>query len=230
MSNQKTALRIIRRLKRLADPRVRQGMAAFAVPIDKALGIPTPVLRKLARALGRDHRLAENLWKSGIHEARTLAAFIDEPREVHESQAERGAKDFDSWDVCDCCCGNLFDRTPFAYRKATEWSRRKGEFVKRAGFALMATLAVHDKEARDSKFLKFLSIIQRESTDERSFVKKAVNWALRQIGKRNMRLNRSATKAAQEIRKMNSPSARWIAADGLQELAGEAVQRRLRRR
>lgn len=228
MTNAKTAVQIIRRLKQLADPRVRRAMARFAVPIDKALGIPTPALRKLAREIGKDHELAENLWKSGIHEARTLAAFIDDSDLVTEEQAERWLRDFDSWDVCDCCCGNLFDKTGFAYRKAVEWSRRKQEFVKRAGFSLMAALAVHDKGARDAKFLMFLPIIRRESVDERNFVKKAVNWALRQIGKRNSRVNQAAVKAALEIRKMDSRSARWIAADALRELTSEAVQKRLR--
>jgi 3-methyladenine DNA glycosylase AlkD len=205
-------------------------MARFAVPIDKALGIPTSALRKLAREIGKDHELAENLWKSGVHEARILAALVDEPRKVTEAQAERWLRDFDSWDVCDCCCGNLFDKRPFAYRKAAEWSRRKEEFAKRAGFALMAALAVHDKKAAEAKFLKFLPLIKRESLDERNFVKKGVNWALRQIGKRNSRLNQAAVKAAQEIRKMDSRSARWIAADALRELTSEAVWGRLRRK
>jgi len=203
-------------------------MARFAVPIDKALGIPTPALRKMAREIGKNHQLAQDLWKSGVHEARTLAAFIDEPHRVTPAQAERWLRDFDSWDVCDCCCGNLFDKMPFAYRKAVEWSRRKEEFAKRAGFSLMAALAVHDKEAGDTKFLKFLPIIKRESTDERNFVKKAVNWALRQIGKRNRELNQAALRTAQEIRKIDSRSARWIAADALRELRSEAVRTRLR--
>ncbi len=204
-------------------------MARFAVPIDKALGIPTPALRKLAREIGKDHQLAEDLWKSGIHEARTLAALIDDPKLVTQEQAERWLRDFDSWDICDCCCGILFDKTHFAYRKAVEWSRRKKEFAKRAGFALMAALAVHDKEAAEAKFLRFLPIIKRESTDQRNFVKKAVNWALGQIGKRSRRLNKAAVKAARAIRKTGSRSARWIAADALRELTSEAVQERLKR-
>ena len=202
-------------------------MARFAVPTHNALGISTPVLRKLAREIGRDHALAQALWQSGIHEARTLAALVDDARAVTEAQMDLWAKQLDSWDVCDCCCWILFDKTPFAYRKAAEWSRRKEEFVKRAGFALMAALALHDKKAADARFLKFLPMIQRESIDERHFVKKAVNWALRQIGKRNLRLNRAAVKVAEGIRKKDSRSARWIDADAFRELTSPAVQKRL---
>jgi 3-methyladenine DNA glycosylase AlkD len=185
-------------------------------------------LRRIAKEIGRDHPLAQQLWESGVHEARILAVLIDDCRLVTEQQAERWLKDIDSWDICDACSYHLFDKTPLAYRKAMEWSRRKEEFVKRAAFAMMAALAVHDKEARDAKFLKFMPPIRRESTDERNFVKKAVNWALRQIGKRNAALNKAAIKTAQEILEIDSPSARWIAADALRELKSEPVQRRLR--
>ena len=205
-------------------------MARFGVRVDDALGgISVPVLRRLARKIGRNHTLAAELWKTGIQEARHLAAMIDEPEKVTEAQMERWARQFDSWDVCDGCCSTLFDKTPFAYRMAMEWSSRPEEFVKRGGFALMAVLAVHDKQASDAKFLKFLPAIKRESTDGRNFVRKAVNWALRQIGKRNPALNRSAVKIARRIRTLDSRSARWIAADALRELTGDAVQRRLRR-
>lgn len=162
-------------------------MARFGISVENTLGgIGVPVLRRLAREIGKNHRLAEELWKSGIHEARHLAAMIDEPARVTEAQMERWAKEFDSWDVCDGCCLNLFDKTPFAFRKATERSRRKEEFVKRAAFSLMAVLAVHDRNLTDEKFEKLLSVIKRESGDSRNFVKKAVNWALRQIVKRNL--------------------------------------------
>ena len=207
---------VMAHLKSLADPRQLEGMARFGIGVENALGgIGVPVLRKLAREIGKSHRLAEELWKSGIHEARHLAAMIDEPARVTEAQMERWVKQFDSWDVCDGCCLNLFDQTPFTLRKAMEWSRRKEEFVKRAGFSLMAVLAMHDKRLTDEKFEKFLAITKRESRDERNFVKKAVNWALRQIGKRNLPLNRAAIKTAEEIGKIDSPSARWIAADAL---------------
>lgn len=227
----KSSSEVIARLRSLADPRQLEGMARFGIGVENTPGgIGVPVLRKLAREIGKNHRLAQELWKSGIHEARHLAAMIDEPVRVTEAQMERWVKQFDSWDVCDGCCLNLFDKTPFAFRKATEWSRREEEFVKRAAFSLMAVLAVHDKSLTDEKFEKLLSIIKRESTDERNFVKKAVNWALRQIGKRNLRLNRSAIETAEDIRKIDSPSARWIAADALRELRSDAVQKRLQQK
>ncbi len=141
---------------------------------------------------------------------------------------DRWVKDFDSWDVCDQCCGNLFDKAKAAHQKALEWSSRKEEFVKRAGFALMAALSVHDKKTSNATFLKFLEAIKKEATDERNFVKKAINWGLRQIGKRNLQLNRAAITAAKEIQKMDSRSARWIAADALRELTSAPIQKRLR--
>lgn len=220
--------RVLERLKGLADPRLVTTMAAFGLPTRNALGVSTPVLRNMAREIGRNHQLAQDLWTSGIHEARILAALIDRPEMVSEKQMERWLRDFDSWGICDCCCANLFDKTPFAYRKAAEWSRRKEEYSKRAAFALMAALAVHDRNAEDGRFLSFLPIIKREARDGRNFVKKAVNWALRQIGKRSVRLNRAAVRTAREIRKLDAPSAKWIASDALRELTSEAIKRRLR--
>ena len=202
-------------------------MARFGINPENTYGVSIPNLRKIARETGEDHALAQQLWASGIHEARILASFIDKPETVTEAQMESWVKDFDSWDVCDQCCSNLFDKTKFAHRKAAEWSKREEEFVKRAGFTLMAALAVHDKKAADEDFLKFLPIIKRESTDGRNFVRKAVNWALRQIGKRNYNLNQMALKTAEEIQQVNSKSARWIAADAIRELTSEAVQKKL---
>ena len=222
-----SASEIIQKLKSLANPKNVEGMARFGICPNNTLGISVPVLRDIAREAGKDHQLAHELWASGIHEARILACFVDKPEMVTESQMESWVKDFDSWDVCDQCCGDLFDRTKFAHQKAVEWSGREEEFVKRAGFTLMAALAVHDKKASDADFLKFLPIIKRESTDERNFAKKAVNWALRNMGKRNLNLNKMAIKTAEEIQKIDSKSARWIAADALRELTGEAVQKRL---
>ncbi len=219
---------ILKRLKALANPAIAAGMARFGSRPKKALGISAPNLRKLAKEIGRDHRLALRLWDSGIHEAKILASLIDEPEMVTAAQMERWVKDFDSWDVCDACCCNLFDKTPVAYQKAAAWSRRKEEFVKRAGFALVAYLAVHDKKAKDEVFIRFLPIIKRESRDERNFVKKAVNWALRQIGKRNTALNRLAIQTAKEIRAMDSKTARWIAADARRELSSAKIKKRLR--
>lgn len=224
-----TYTEIIRKLKSKRNPRNVAGMARFGINPKNTLGISVPVLRSMAKSIGTDHALALKLWASGIHEARLLAAFVDDSARVTDAQIERWVIQFDSWDVCDQCCGNLFDRTPFAYRKAVEWSKRMPEFQKRAGFALMAYLAVHDRGARDSAFEKFFPLIARGSMDERNFVKKAVNWALRQIGKRNLYLNRAAIKTASEIAKLDSKSARWIAADALRELNNAAVQKRLRR-
>ena len=158
-----------------------------------------------------------------------MQPLIEDPVQVTEEQMERWAKDFDSWSIVDGCCGNLFDKTPFAYAKAVEWSCRPEEYVKRAAFVLMATLSVHDKGAEDEEFLKFLPIIKRESTDERNFVRKAVNWALRQIGKRNLRLNEAAVSTAREINMIDSRGARWIASDTLRELTGDWVKARLLR-
>ncbi len=221
------ARQIVERLRSMSNPHSVEGMARFGINSQNTLGVSVPAVRALAKEIGRDHNLAINLWKSGVHEARLLAGFIDEPTRVTESQAEKWARDFDSWDICDQVCSNLFDRTPFAVAKVKEWSRREEEFVKRAGFVLMAALAVHDKKADDKLFESFLPIIKRESTDERNFVRKAVNWALRQIGKRNPKLNRSAIRTAKEIQKLDGRAAKWVAADALRELEGPAVARKL---
>jgi len=182
-------------------------------------------LRRMAREIGRDHGLALKLWRSGIPDARILAALVDEPSRVTERQMERWVRDFDSWDVCDQVCSNLFDRTTFARSKALEWSGREEEFVKRAGFVLMAAMAVHDKKAADSVFRRFLPIIKHESTDDRNYVRKAVNWALRQIGKRNGPLHGEAVKVAREIKEIDSKAARWIASDALRELTNPKVRK-----
>ncbi len=218
---------VINRLQALADPEAVAGMAKFGVGGQHTLGISIPTLRQMAKAIGQNHDLAQQLWASGIHEARILAAFIDNPQQVSAAQMDAWVEDFDSWDVCDQCCINLFRQTPFAYQKVDEWSSREEQFVKRAAFALLATLAVHDKKAGDDRFIDFLPLIQRAAADERNFVKKAVNWALRQIGKRNRNLNQAAIRAAQELQQLESKSARWIAADALRELTSERVQLKL---
>jgi 3-methyladenine DNA glycosylase AlkD len=212
---------ILSQLKLLSNPANVAGMSKFGINPQNTLGVSIPNLRRIAKQAGRDHRLARDLWKSGIHEARILAAFVDDPARVTQAQMESWVKDFDSWDVCDQVCCNLFDQTPFAQRQALAWARRDEEFVRRAGFVLMAALAWHDKSAKDAVFLKFLPVIQHYATDERNFVKKAVNWALRQIGKRNPALNRAAIATAKEIQKIESRSARWIAADALREFKGK---------
>jgi 3-methyladenine DNA glycosylase AlkD len=219
---------VLERLKSLANPEAVAGMARYGISTQNTLGVSVPALRRMAREIGRDHLLAQRLWSSGVHEARILASMVDDPRMVTEQQMEAWAADFDSWDVCDQCCGNLFDKTEFAYRKAVEWAARDEEFVKRAGFALVAWLAFHDKRAPDEAFLEFLPVIKRESVDGRNYVKKAVNWALRHIGKRNAALNIMAIQTAKEIQATGSKPARWIASDALRELTSGKVQERLR--
>ena len=203
------------------------GMARYGIKTDNALGTSMPALRKISKALGRDHELARELWATGIHEARILASIVEDPARVTKKQMETWVKDFDSWDVCDQVCMNLFDKTPYAYEKALAWSSRRAEFVKRAGFAMMAALAVHDKQATNGAFQPFLESIIRESADDRNFVRKAVNWALRSIGKRNAALNKKAVAAAKTIQKMESKTPRWIASDAIRELTGDKVQKKL---
>ena len=218
---------ILKKLKSLANPKNVQGMARFGINPKKTLGIGMPVLRKMAKEIGKNHKLALELWDSGIHEARILAGFIDETEKVTEGQMEKWVRDFDSWDVCDQVCSGLFDQTSFVWKKLEELTKRKEEFVKRTGFTLMACLAVHDKKAQDKDFIKLLPIIKREATDERNFVRKAVNWALRQIGKRNKNLNKEAIKMAQEILRIENKTAKWIASDTIGELTSPSIQKRL---
>ncbi len=213
-----TAKEILTHLKSLADPHNADGMVRFGINPKNTLGVSIPTLRGIAKSHRRDHALALELWDSGIHEARILAAFVDDPKLVTEAQMESWADVFDSWDVCDQVCSNLFDKTKFANQKVDEWSACSEEFVKRAGFVLMASLAVHDKTSGDERFEKWLPLIVREANDERNFVRKAVNWALRQIGKRNSRLCTKAIKVARELSKSESKSARWIGKDALREL------------
>jgi 3-methyladenine DNA glycosylase AlkD len=192
--------------------------------------VAKPKMEELARQIGRNHDLALELWATGVHDAKILAGMIEEPGQVSASQMERWVRDFDNWDVCDGICCHLFVFRAPAWAKAVEWSRRKKEFEKRAGFALMACLAYRDRSAPDAKYKRLFSIIRREAHDERNFVRKAVNWALRQIGKRNLKLHRLAIQEAERICKIDSRVARWIAADALRELKSDAVQARLRRK
>jgi 3-methyladenine DNA glycosylase AlkD len=221
---------VLRILEQLRDPNVLEGMVRFGITTIRAYGIPIPKLRAIARRIGHNHEMALHLWESGIHEARILAGMIADPHMLTEEQMERWCSDFDSWDVCDQCCNNLLRKTTYAWRKAMEWSARDEEYVKRAGFVLMASLAVGDKTSPDARFLEFLPIIQREATDGRNMVKKAVNWALRQIGKRSQMLNDAAVQVARQLQQIDSRAARWIAADALRELRSAAVQRRLETR
>ena len=221
-----TAAKIIAHLRTLHRLRDIEGQRRYGIaPKGEHLGIKAPVLREIARRYRFNHALALELWASGIHEARVLATLIDDPRQVTRGQMERWARDCDNWGATDACCCVLFDRTPFAIEKAHTWSRRRAEFVKRCSFVLMAGLAVHRKELPDAVFLEFLPVIRREAVDGRNFVKKAVNWALRQIGKRNPRLRRAAVAEAKRIRRIDSSSAHWIAADALRELEPGIVWR-----
>jgi 3-methyladenine DNA glycosylase AlkD len=228
---------ILKKLKSLSNQKAVAGMARYGINPKLNYGVSVTTLRKIAREMGKDHKLAQKLWTSGIRDAQILAVLIDDPKLVTKKQMGKWVKNIDSWDVCDLCCGHLFDKTKFAYEKALQWSSRKETFIKRAGFALMAWLAVHDKSGSDDKFLKFLPIIKKEALDERNYIKKAVNWALRQIGKRNPSLNKKAIEIAKQIlrqrrirlrrKKLDSRSARWIASDAIRELTSKAIQKRL---
>jgi len=214
-----TASELIALLRSLKNPANVAGQRRFGItPKTEHLGISMAVLRPLARPHRRNHALAVELWASGIHEARLLAALIEDSKKVNRAQANRWARDFDSWDICDQVCGEVLPYVPFAIEKALAWSRRENEFVKRAGFVLMARMAVRRKDLPDDEFKKFLPVIRREATDDRNFVRKAANWALRQIGKRNPALRRAAISEARAIAKIDSRAARWIAADALREL------------
>jgi 3-methyladenine DNA glycosylase AlkD len=218
---------IINELESLSNQEDVKGRARFGINSKKAYGVRMPELRRMARKIGKDHGLAQKLWEYGYSETRIMASMIEDPKIITEEQMEKWVIEFDSWDVCDQCCMNLFRKTPFAYKKIYEWSEREEEFVKRAAFTLIATLAVHDKKADDEKFEELFPLIIRESEDNRNFVKKAVNWALRQIGKRNLNLNKKAIIIAQEIDNREFRSAKWIAKDALRELRSEKVQERL---
>ena len=209
---------VIAWLRAHGSERNRAGMARYGICADRAFGVSMPALRAFARTLGRDHALALDLWASGVHEARILASLVDEPALVTAAQMDAWALDLEAWDVCDQCCLNLFRRTPHAWRRAHAWSRRRAEFVKRAGFSLFAVLAVHDKAAPDERFHEVFAAVEREAGDDRNFVRKSVNWALRQAGKRNPALRRAAVDCARRLRALDSRSARWIAADALREL------------
>jgi 3-methyladenine DNA glycosylase AlkD len=221
---------VLRELKEVADPKVRAKLAYFGVNVPKAYGISAPVLHAFAQHIGKDQSLAEELWSTAIHEARILAALIGEAEKITAAQMERWVRDFDSWDLVDTACCYLYAHAKPAWDKVYEWSRRRSEFEKRAAFSLAAYLAYKDKAAEDAKFERFLTVIERESYDERNFVRKAVNWALRNIGKRNLRLNAAAIRSAERICQQDSRTSRWIASDALRELKSEAVQARLRRK
>jgi len=222
-----TVANVLSKLEAKAKPKNVEGMAKFGMSVKSRLGVSVPEMRKIAKEVGHNHPLALALWKTGIAEAQIVAALIDDPAEVSSAQMDRWVKDFDSWDVCDQACLSLFDKSPLAWQKIPEWAEREEEFVKRAAFALIAGLAWHDKQAVDQSFVDLFPILMKGADDDRNFVKKAVSWAIRNIGKRNPKLNRAAVKLAKDIQRMDSKAARWVAADAIRELQSEAVQRRL---
>lgn len=219
---------IIEILKKNGREENRIGMARYGINVEKAFGCSIPLLREIAKQHKKDHDLATELWETGFHEARILASMIDDPKKASKDQMEKWVNDFNSWDLCDQCCSNLFEDIPLAWEKAVAWSERKEEFVKRAGFVLMARFGVSDKKAGDDKFLPFLKLVEKHACDERNMVKKAVNWALRQIGKRNKTLHPFAIKCCERIMKQDSKSAKWIASDALRELKSESIIKRLK--
>lgn len=218
-----TNISIIDQLRAQANPDNVAGMAHYGINPEHALGISIPALRKLAKTIGVNQTLAQELWDSKIHEARLLAVLIADPKQVSEEQMDRWVKDIDSWDLCDGFCNNLLYRTPFAVQKAKQWSDRPETYMKRAAFSLMASIAIHHKQLGDEPFETFLNLIYNQAADQRNFVKKAVNWALRQIGKRNASLNAKAIQTAQKIQQLDSKTARWIAKDALRELSNEKI-------
>jgi 3-methyladenine DNA glycosylase AlkD len=217
-------------LERRGSARNRAGMARFGITARKAYGVSSATMAPLVKRLGRNHDLALALWETGWLEARILATFVAEPARLTAAEMDRWCRDFDNWAVCDSTCLHLFSRTSLAWRKVETWSRRRDEFVRRAGFALLASLAVHDKAAPDDRFMRLLPIIESTARDERNFVRKAVNWALRQIGKRNLVLNAAAVVVARRLVAAPDASSRWVGKDALRELTGEKTLHRLRKR
>jgi 3-methyladenine DNA glycosylase AlkD len=202
-------------------------MARYGIPADNAFGVSVADIRVLGRRLGRNQDLAAALWETGVYEARMLTSFVGEPARLTSAQMDRWCRDFDSWAICDSLCFHLFDRTPHAWTKVERWSDKRQEFVKRAAFALLASLAVHDKQAADAEFVERLVLIERAATDERNFVKKGVNWALRTVGKRNAALNAAAVTLARRLADSPEAAARWVGKDALRELTSPTVVRRL---
>lgn len=214
-------------LQSKAKPENLEGMARFAIVGDRRMGVSVPEMRKIAKSIGKNHQLALDLWDTGVPEAMIVAGMIADPDALTEQEMEDWVVDINSWDICDQVCMNLFEKTPLADKKIHDWSTREEEFVKRAAYALIACLAWHDKEAGDEEFIEYFPIISAGATDERNFVKKAVNWGLRNIGKRNLNLNARAIEVAHQINQIDSRSARWIASNALRELESDKVQERL---
>jgi 3-methyladenine DNA glycosylase AlkD len=217
-------------LERKGSRKNRDGMARYAIVADQVFGVSVADIRALGKQTGRSHPLALALWKTGWYEARMLTAFVEEPEQVTPAQMDAWARDFDNWAICDTLCFHLFDKTPHAWKKVTAWSGRKEEFVKRAAFALLASIALHDKQAPDAPFLRGLKLIERAAKDERNFVKKGVSWALRLIGRRNVALNRAAVTLSKRLVASSEPGSRWVGRDALRELTSPAVTRALKKK
>jgi 3-methyladenine DNA glycosylase AlkD len=216
-------------LERRGSKRVREDMLSrYGITAPKAYGVPVGTIQQLGKQLGRDHDLAVALWATGWYEARMLCAWVDQPERVTPAQMDRWARDFDNWGICDTICVHLFDRTPHAWKKLAPWSRRREEFVKRAAFALLAGLSLHDKKAEDQSFLGTLPLIERAAEDDRNFVKKGVSWALRVMGRRNRRLNSACLETARRLVDADQPAAQWIGRQAVKELASPLVRRKLR--
>lgn len=224
------AREVIAHLESISDRSRLEGMSRYGIEVEHAIGVSMPKMRAYAKTIGRDHHLAMDLWDSGVHEARIMASLLADPELLTEEEMERWVRDLDSWDLCDQCCSNLFRRSPHAFRKALEWSGREEEFQKRAGFATMAALAVHGKGMSERDLQLLLEAVVRESHDDRNFVRKAVNWALRQVGKRDLVSNAMAIAAAERILAKGDRTSRWVASDALRELRSEAVRERLKNR
>jgi 3-methyladenine DNA glycosylase AlkD len=223
-----TVDQVLKQLEAKAEPGNLEGMARFAIVGDQRMGVSVPDMRKIAKGIGKDHQLALELWDTGVPEAMIVAGMVAEPESLTGEQMEAWVVDINSWDICDQVCMNLFEKSPLAEQKIFEWCERPEEFVKRAAYALIACLAWHDKHAKDAEFNKFFPLIVAGATDERNFVKKAVNWALRNIGKRNQNLNQQAIQVAHQIHEIDSKSARWIASNALRELESDKIQERLK--
>jgi 3-methyladenine DNA glycosylase AlkD len=216
-------------LKRNGTKKGRDGMARYAIPSDKAFGVSVSSIQKLAKQLGKSHELAIALWETGWYEARMLTAYVDETARVTPAQMDRWAKDFDNWAIVDTLCFALWDRTPHAWNKVAQWSAKRAEFVKRAAFAMLWSLAVHDKQAGNNQFVEGLALIERAAADERNFVKKAANMALRAVGKRNAALNKAAVAVARRLAESAEAAPRWVGKDALRELTSPSVAKRLAR-
>jgi 3-methyladenine DNA glycosylase AlkD len=214
-------------LERMSTQRHRDNLARFGIDATNPLGVSMTDIQKLAKRLGRSHELAAALWETNVYEARMLTSFVDEPERVTSAQMDRWCREFDNWAICDTLCFKLFDQTPYAWAKVAKWGDQRDEFVKRAAFALLASLAIHDKSATNEPFLECLPLIERAAMDERNFVKKGVSWALRTLGRRNAVLNEAAVVVARRLVASPEAAARWIGRDALRELTGALVKRQL---